>query len=296
MAYHIALLAHLEFGFEVVNVECPEPNHGIFVYPILFPTVTLEHVMEAAADEDILIVNPSYSQHWFGLRCRGRKVMYIQGFSTFQLLDCRFDLYVSASTFVQRFIVGTYGIHTCVIPPFIRIDRFPSMLPWGGRRAGSILVSQKGDENLQRLLLDRLRRELESRAVGIGLGDMRLSGVPQAELFDQIGTYRYFLTLSPAEGFGLIPLEAMAMGVTVLGFDGFGGRDYMRSGVNCDVTAFADIEGVADRIVRAVTDLDYALALARAGQETAQRQCFTYDHFRAGWLAQFNRLLARQGT
>ncbi len=92
-----------------------------------------------------------------------------------------------------------------------------------------------------------------------------------------------------------MPLEAMAMGTTVLGFDGFGGRDYMHSGVNCDVTAFADIEGVADRIVRAVTDLDYAFGLASAGQETARQRCYTYEHFRASWLAQFNRLLGREG-
>src|SRR5271165_3934459 len=151
MAYHIALLAHLEFGFEVMNMDGPEPNHGMFIYPILFPTVTIDEVMEAAADEDILIVNPSYSPHWFGLRCRGRKVMYVQGFSTFQLLDCRFDLYVSASTFVQRFIAGTYGIDSCVIAPFIRLDRFPSVHPWGERRSGSMLVSLKGDPNLQDL-------------------------------------------------------------------------------------------------------------------------------------------------
>src|ERR1700754_405363 len=121
MAYHIALMAHLEFGFEVIDVNSPEPTHGMFNYPILFPTVTFEHVVEASGDEDILIVNPSYSPYWFGLRCKGRKVMYAQGFSTFQLLDCRFDLYVSASTFVQRFIAGTYGVDSCVIPPFIHL-------------------------------------------------------------------------------------------------------------------------------------------------------------------------------
>jgi hypothetical protein len=296
MAYQIALIAHLEFGFEVMDIDSPAPDHGMFVYPALFPTVSLDHVIESATDDDILIINPSYSSSWFGLRCKGRKIMYIQGFSTFQLLDCRFDLYVSASSFVQRFIANAYGIRTSVIPPFIRLDRFPRVPPWSERRVGSILVSMKGDNNLQQLLLHRLRREVAPRAGYIELGDMRLNGVPQIQLFEQIGNYRYFLTLSPAEGFGLIPLEAMAIGATVLGFDGFGSRDYMRSGVNCDVSAFADVEGVADGIIHAVTDPDYAQGLATAAQDTARQHCYTYAHFRASWLAEFDRLLVRGDT
>jgi hypothetical protein len=290
IAYQLALILHLDFDFEIMIISDQGANHGVFDYPIVFPTISESEVVESATDDDILIANPSFSPHWFGLRCKGRKVMYIQGFSTFQLLDCRFDHYVTVSTFVQRFIAGTYGIQTRVIPPFIHADRFPRPMPWRERRVGSILVSMKGDQSLQNLLLDRLRRELSTRGCDASLTDLRLQQRPQSELLAQIGQYRHFLTLSPAEGFGLMPLEAMAMGATVLGFDGFGGCDYMRPGRNCDVTTFADIEGVADRIARAVAEPDYAEALAMAGQETAKQTCYTYDNFCASWREEFERL------
>ena len=48
---------------------------------------------------------------------------------------------------------------------------------------------------------------------------------------------------SYAQGFGLMPLEAMAMGCTVVGFDGYGGRDYMRPDINCCVVPYPDIDG-----------------------------------------------------
>jgi glycosyltransferase involved in cell wall biosynthesis len=93
----------------------------------------------------------------------------------------------------------------------------------------------------------------------------------------------------PAEAFGLMPLEAMAMGTTVVGFDGFGGRDYMRSEVNCAVTAYPDIERLADRIVALLSDPDYAEALAGAGRSTAC--AYSYDRLRAAWPELFSHFL-----
>jgi glycosyltransferase involved in cell wall biosynthesis len=72
---------------------------------------------------------------------------------------------------------------------------------------------------------------------------------PHRELMARIGQCRHLLTLSAAEGFGVVPLESVAMGTTVMGFDGLGGRDYMRPGINCAVTAYPGFEGLADRIV-----------------------------------------------
>ena len=42
-------------------------------------------------------------------------------------------------------------------------------------------------------------------------------------LLERMSEHRYFLTLSPSEGFGLTQLEAMAAGCTVAGFHGGGG-------------------------------------------------------------------------
>ena len=210
--------------------------------------------------------------------------MYLQGFNTFSLLDCRFDHYVSVSTFVRNFVANTYAIDTIVVPPFIRTDTFPIAPPWRGRPPASILVSLKGQPSH---LFIRLRELLAQRLPGVAFDHMLDVKIPQRELMARIGQYRYFLTMSAAEGFGLIPLEAMGMGTTVLGFDGFGGRDYMRPGINCAVTAYPDIEGLAEQIATVIGNPGYGEALAEAGRMTATSNVYTYEHFRAAWLEQF---------
>jgi glycosyltransferase involved in cell wall biosynthesis len=106
-----------------------------------------------------------------------------------------------------------------------------------------------------------------------------------------LGERRFFVTLSATEGFGLPALEAMAMGATVVGFDGFGGRDYMKPGTNCMVRPFPDIEGVADAIRQLSADPRKAESMAEAGRNTAAEQRFTYEAFRTAWQRQFQSVL-----
>jgi glycosyltransferase involved in cell wall biosynthesis len=112
---------------------------------------------------------------------------------------------------------------------------------------------------------------------------------PHPSLISRLGSCRYLVSLSPAEGFGLIPLEAMAMGTVVLGFDGFGGREYMRSGQNCLVTTYPDLEGLTHQIIAAVRDQALAERLSKEGRITAQ--AYTYARFRAAWHDEFRRFL-----
>lgn len=291
MAYHLGKILQEDFGFTAVAVrsafEAPGGSeNGIFDYDPVFPSVCEDEMVASITDQDVLIANPSFSPHAFGFRCRGRKVMYIQGFTTFNLLDCRFDHYVTVSNFVRRFIAVTYGIETTVVPPFIRADTFPPRRAWAERPAGSILVLPKGRH--QQLMLDRLRKMLPDVVF-----DTVDAQIPQFQLMAQIAQYRHVLTLSEAEGFGLLPLEAMAMGATVVGFDAFGGRDYLRPGINCAVTTYPDIEGVAKLITTVLADAVLAQALAEAGHATAADPLYTYEHFRAAWRAQFAIALAK---
>jgi glycosyltransferase involved in cell wall biosynthesis len=291
MAYHLARILHLDFGFHPIAVGHESSDNGIFDYAPVFPCISVEEMEASISEDDVLIANPSFSGSNFGFRLPGRKVMYIQHFVTFALLDCRFDHYVCVSEFVRNFIANTYGIETIVIPPFIRADSFPAARPWRERPPDSILVYLKGDPTHQQLLLSRLRQLLAPRLPGLTLDHVLDRKLPQRELMVRIGRYRHFLTLSATEGFGLVPLEAMTMGSTVLGFDGFGGRAYMRPGVNCAVTAYPDIEKLADQIVTVIGNPDYAAALAEAGQATGNDHLYTYDHFRAAWREQFSCFL-----
>jgi len=292
MAYHLGRILQLDFGFEAIAVQVGEEtaDSGIHRYDPIVPSMTVAEMEAAIGDDDVLICNPSFSSYMFGLRLPGRKICYVQHFNTFTLLDCRFDHYVAVSDVVSRYLFAVYGLSTRVIPAFINIEIFPDASPWASRPAGSTLVYFKNDTAIVELFMQRLKSLLSGRAPKISLDDV-LSGItlPQPEFMRRIGAYRHLLVLTTTEGFGLVPLEAMAMGTTVIGFDGFGGRDYMRPGLNCAVAPYPDIEAVAEHLIAVTRMPDLAAKLARAGRATAEQ--YAYARFRSAWIEEFSRFL-----
>ena len=233
MAYHLGRILHLDFGFDVAAVTVADERAGdsVFHYEMHFPAIGLAEMERRIGSHDLLIVNPSFSNHFFGLRLPGRKIMYIQGFNTFALLDRWFDHYVCVSRFVAQFVRTMYRVKAPVIPAFVELDRLPNVEAWRARSPGSVLIHLKGDPTYKEVVLKRLRDAVARQIAGVDLdnvvGDERL---PHTDFLAQLGGRRHLVSLSAAEGFGLVPLEAMAMGTTVIGFDGFGGREYMNSG------------------------------------------------------------------
>jgi hypothetical protein len=290
MAYRLGRILETDFGWNGVAVSLPGqgPPTSIHRYDATFPTISLEAMEQAITSRDILIASPSFSTHQFGLRLAGRKLMYVQGFSTYGVLDCYFDHYVAVSAFVANFVANIYGVKAPIIPAFIQLEEFPQPTEWLRRPPASILVSAKGND----AILGRARELMAREAPDIQLDDVLSSfpnAIPHSELIARLGSHRYLVSLSPAEGFGLIPLEAMAMGTAVLGFDGFGGREYMKSGQNCLVTSYPDLEGLTHQIIRAVHDQALGERLSREGRITAQG--YGYSRFRAAWHEEFRRFL-----
>ena len=292
MAYHLGRILQLDFGLDVIAVTLGDerPTNGVFHYDVIFPDISLATMEERISDHDILVANPSFSNYFFGLRLPGRKMMYIQDFKTFALLDCNFDHYVSVSGFVAEFVRTVYRFRPPVICAFVDLDQLPNAEAWHARSAGSVLIHLKGNPTYKEVILKRLRDAVARRAAGVDLdeviGDQLL---PQSDFLARLGTRRHLVCLSPAEGFGLVPLEAMAMGTTVIGFDAFGGREYMNPGQNCLVTPYPDIEGVAERLVAALDAPAFAERLAEAGRLTALQ--FGHQRFRAAWHDEFRRFL-----
>lgn len=291
MAYHIGRILQLDFRLEVVAVMLggEHAENSRFLYDVVFPVIPLAEMENLITDGDVLIANPSFSSHLFGLRLPGRKLMYVQGFNTFALLDCRFDHYVCVSEFVAKFVAATYGIRAPVIPAFIEIDRLPKAVPWRARPVGSILLHLKGDSNYRNVVLTKLRDAVARELPGVNLDDTLDAPLAHTDYVARLGSARYLVSLSAAEGFGLVPLEAMAMGTTVIGFDGFGGSEYMRAGKTCLVTSYPDIEGVASRLVAALRAPRLAERLAQRGRLTASR--FSYERFHAAWQGELRRFL-----
>jgi hypothetical protein len=297
MLYHLGRILHLDFGLDIVAVTAGNESfdNGIFHYDVRFPGVGISDMERQIGDDDILITSASFSNYLFGPRLPGRKLMYIQGFNTFSLLDRYFDLYASVSKFVTRFVKMTYDLRAPLIPACIELDRLPPVSVWHDRPAGSVLVYLKGDANFKAVVLALLRDAVARRVSGVDLENV-LDGpsIAQADFLARIGACRYLVSLSAAEGFGLVPLEAMALGTSVIGFDGFGGSEYMKSGRNCLVTRYPDIEGVAEGLVAALGAPAFAKHLADSGRVTASH--FTYARFRAAWHYQLRHFLAADGV
>lgn len=292
MAYHVGRLLSRFFDYELYDVELQKPERQLFEYDIPITIISKEEMENRARPDDILVVNPSYSEHLFGLRLPCRKIMYVQGFRRLLVMDCHCDLYVSVSQMVQRHIHTLFGISSPVIPAFVQLDKMPKTKPWHQRPPGSILICAKdGSEDLQNLyryIFERLQHKAPDIDITTVLDGRTLS---RHEFLQAIGSVRYIINLSLAEGFGLIPLEAMAMGTTVLGLDGLGGRDYMRSGFNCLVESMDRLSALPDTIIRAVHNESLAAACAENGRFTASH--YAHPVFKHAWLHLLSQFLGR---
>ena len=311
MAYHVARILHVHYGYDVcVLTDNPSVGgsnvHGMFRYDPLFPCLPLAGCEGLVGVDDVLLCNPSFSGLNLGQKVHGRKIMYVQGFTTFKILDCFFDHYVAVSGFVRGFLAQTYGIRAPVIQPFIPdAERaaqvgtaWDTAVAWNARPPFSLELNIKGDWAQQSLLLEQIRRELKEKDSNLeqsidwgGAAERSRSRLTQDLFLERLSSARYLLTLSVAEGFGLVPLEAMRMGTAVLGFDGFGGREYMVPGQNCAVAEYPDVSGVVDGIIHAMRDIGFAQRLVAAGVETASG--YNYESFCSAWVRELGDFLSR---
>jgi hypothetical protein len=292
MAYHLGRILQHDFGIQAVAVRMGDEtaDHGVHAYDLRMPLLSREQMEQQIGDDDILIVNPSFSTCQFGWRLPGFKISYVQDFKTFALLDRKFDHYVAVSDFVGQFLRTVYALDVRVIPPFIDLEQLPSSPDWTQRPENLVQPYRKGVPEVWELSFQRLREILAAHAPHITLAEpIPGSGIAHPELLARIGAARYFLTLSAAEGFGLVPLEAMALGATVIGYDGFGGRQYMRPNENCAVAPYPQIERIAELLIAAVNDPARSAEMACRGRETAAR--YSYAAFRQAWIEELRQML-----
>ncbi|MBK8083550.1 MAG: glycosyltransferase family 4 protein [Devosia sp.] len=296
MLYGIAEVLATELGAEVVVVNVGGEAHAPdrFSYPLALPSIDLEGYRAAARGDDLLVMSPAFSHLWLGRTAPRRKLMYLQHFNTFRMLDTLFTDYVCVSRHTSDMLRVTYGIRAEVIPACIEpVAESPPA--WSARPERRVLVNLKGDRALNGQLLEEIRSGLAARGLEPEFVDPVQGGVQHAELMRTLGSHRFLLTLTDSEGFGLLPLEAMARGVAVTGFDGFGGREYMRHGRNSLCHPFPRVDRVIDSLALLMTDERRARTIAAAGQKTAQS--YSAQRFRAAWRGLLTRLVsARSAT
>src|SRR5699024_2224252 len=186
-----------------------------FHYPYNFPTISVKKMMEIVTPDDVFFCNPVHSTLAFGTRLPCQKVMYLQGVNTYTTLDKYFDYYVSNSRFVRQHVKVNYNIDSKLINPFINIEVFNKGIPWI-KRSNQILLLAYKKETLHEFNT-LIQRYMSQYPLG-SLSFKKIQNLPQEQLSRVMGRHKYYLTLTPIEGFGLPPLEAMASGCAVFGF------------------------------------------------------------------------------
>lgn len=118
--------------------------------------------------------------------------------------------------------------------------------------------------------LEQVLHLLQGREALRGWSAVMLDGMRQADLAAALRRSRIALALSGQEGFGLPAAEAMACGAYVVGFHGFGGREFFRPEFSAPVES-GDIVAVARAVERAViadgTDPDWCSSRGRAASQ-----------------------------
>ena len=206
MAYQLALICHKYFDHPVLVVEVDDyaSPTDMFDYAVPFESISLDSMERIATSDDILIANPSFSDHGFGNWFPGRKLMYAQGVSTYTDLDCGFDKYICVSRFVAEFIADRYRIKAPVIPAFVDIPSSLDITPWRVRQPLSVLVHAKRTSRLLGGLHAKILDELRRRVPGIEFEPVVTGGsITHREFLERLGSRRYLLTLSVTEGFRL---------------------------------------------------------------------------------------------
>jgi hypothetical protein len=264
MAYHVGRILYEKFGRECVIVKIGQESvsNGVFDYPYAFDAVDMNTLAGYIRKDDILVINPSFSNALLGCKLPGKKLMYVQDFKTYQVIDGFCDSYVSVSNCVSQFLKLVYNLDTPVIPAFIRHDLIPPLRPWLERPADSVLAVGK----LHFVeFLQVFATTMQRRHPGLALHVATTAPLPHAGVLQEMMKYRYLVSLSACEGFGLQPLEAMACGCAVAGFSACGGKDYMRPGVNCEYADYPDFEGLADQLAGLLKEPDRAAGMAAQG-------------------------------
>ena len=109
-----------------------------------------------------------------------------------------------------------------------------------------------------------------SGELSAGFEIVPIEGRPQSEVAELIAESLIFLAVSLMEGFGLPAAEAMACGSVVVGYDAFGGRDFLRPDVAFPVPT-GDVVALAHELEKVIalesSDPEILRARVRAAHE-----------------------------
>jgi len=161
---------------------------------------------------------------------------------------------------VLRFLFPSLDIET------VRCGIDPAVFAYAEPKERMIAFVAKKNKILREVL-----HGLRVRGALDGYDVVPIDNLPQAAVADIMRRCLVFLTAVNYEGFGLPPAEAMASGCVVVGFDGWGARQYFSSD-----TGFPVPTGDVVRFIVAVEDVLCRVDRDRSALDELRRKAASY--------------------
>ncbi len=299
MIYHLGRIIDRCFGFE--SYACchngstfEDAQRGnVFQYDHMMPSISISDACSIAGGDDVLISFDPPASWLLGWTFPGMKICYVQSLLQQHVIDQRFDVYVSVSRAVSYYLSAVYNLDSPIISPFINSVDEIAQAPWADRPEYVFMPFRNGtrkQKSTWEASCAAFTNRIASRIPQLQYDPRLSSGVVYSQKFMLmlISRVRYALFLSEMEGFGLTPLEAMALGTIPLGYDGYGGRDYMEAGHNCVTVPYPNILKAADLAADLIGNQDIGMVMSENGRNTASK--FSYKKFESAWIELFSGL------
>jgi glycosyltransferase involved in cell wall biosynthesis len=142
------------------------------------------------------------------------------------------------------------------------------------------------------------RKNLERTVRELGLeGCVRFEGYkPHSAVWDYFAACDIFVLPSWIEGFGMVYIEALAMGKPVIGCEGTGGPEDLKTLGDCiELVKPRDLESLVDALKRLLDDPERRQRMGEIGGKIVS-EYFTWERNAADTLAIYEQLRARKGV
>lgn len=205
---------------------------------VIVPELFLHLAVAALPDNPKII----FSQNSFGYLSSFERAVSA-GYDTHRNVIGNFA--ISDSCIAAMEMVGAQNIFRVPVCPNFDLFRYTEEK----KRKISYMPRKRAEE--ARLIDRTLRRRGNIKDYEL----VAIDGMSQARVAQELGESRFFISLMRREALGFPAMEAMASGAVVIGYTGFGTREYFDTGTGVPV-AEDDTAGIVDQVERAVASYD----------------------------------------
>jgi hypothetical protein len=246
-----------------------------------------------ARAEDVLVIPEIYAAQPDVRRMAGRRIVFVQAssFISLGLREARdyrqlgYERAIAAMPHVQEIVEKHYGVAAPVVPPCIAPYFFLDRARWDRPRKRQVALIPKTwcrDFSIVRQMLRDGARDLGWRVV-------ELEKKSHREVARVLRQSAFHVNVNCHESFNATVPEAMAAGCIPICYEAFGGRDYLRNGVNAYVFPTHDAYQLVERTLQLMASYDSMKRelrkVQRGGMATAQR--YTEAHTEKALLHYF---------